>query len=94
MRVQLEEYSDKIKRHLGLDIQVIKGDQPRFALSFDDLGVCELTLDPNTKFYKIGKLEPDLNDPDFVSRAQTTLNKTNDLSGFVVAMRKKFKSLN
>jgi len=106
MRVQLEEYSSKVNKYLGLDISVIQSDIPNhFNISFTGLttgGVCscDLSIDPATNFYKIVKTQPgslEVRDAgshgDFVEKVQSVLNETQDLSGFVVAMRKRFKAV-
>jgi len=105
MKEQLEEYSGKIEQHLGLNIVVLKGETARFLVTFDNVGsndgggctkcTCELSLDEDTKLYKIGKVHPpiiDDDDDEFVDKMQNLLNETNDISGFVVTLRKKFKA--
>jgi len=98
MKVQLEEYSEKIKKNLGLDVVVLKGETPRFLVSFQNLAggekcTCELGLNPDTNVYKIGKVHPKIDDQEFIDKLESDLNESNDLSGFAVVLRKKFKTL-
>jgi len=105
-KVILAEYSEKINKYLGLDVAVLEGESPRFVFTLDigngngaadDVtnggGKCcfELSLDPETKLYRIESVEPEIKDPEFIDKMQKLLNENNDLSGLAVALRKKFK---
>jgi len=106
MRVQLEEYSSKVNKYLGLDVSMVQSDLPtHFKISFNGLTPdgsacsCDLSIDPATNYYKIVRTQPVMGGPegeshgDFVEKVQNSLNATQDLSGFVVAMRKRFKAV-
>jgi len=100
MKVQLEDYSSKVNKHLGLDVSLVKSDiANHFLITFSNMMAegapctCELSIDP-TNHYKVVKTHPvSLCGDTFVEKAQNLLNETQDLSGFVVALRKKFKAV-
>ena len=100
MKLQLEEYSSKVNKHLGLDVSLVKSDiTNHFLITFSNMMAegapctCELSIDP-TNHYKVVKTHPvSLCGDTFVEKAQNLLNETQDLSGFVVALRKKIKAV-
>jgi len=100
MRVQLEEYSSKVNQYLGLDFSLVKSDiTNHFLITFTNMTSegtscsCELSIDP-TNHYRVVRTHPSsLGADNFIDRAQNLLNETQDLSGFVVALRRRFKSV-
>lgn len=99
MRVQLEEYSSKVNQHLGLDVSLVKSDiTNHFLITFTNMTSegascsCELSIDP-TNHYRVVRTHPaSLGGDTFIEKAQNLLNETQDLSGFVVTLRKRFKA--
>ena len=77
----------------------------RFNISFNGLRPdaacsCELSIEPATGYYKVVATDPATlelcesnSHGDFVDKVQNLLNQTQDLSGFVVALRRRFRAV-
>merc|ERR1712141_495260 len=90
-------YVDRAKDHLGLSIARTATDSNVLIFTNIDMAnptrkfLCEFQLGGiNNREYKVMRCEPEI---EGIKDMEKKVNETNDISGFVVTLRKKFKTI-
>ena len=96
-KASLKLYVNRAQEYLGYSIKKTTTDTTIMIFNNidnrdpDQEFLCEIALEgPNKREYKVLRCEPNVED---IKDLEKKLNESNDLSGFVVSLRKRFKTI-